>query len=91
MQKWYDASTLTYSIGDKSSVSAPSLSLYLRPFEKTTTSLAFNGLKWNMAHYLEPIAIQHFIITSDGSDLTKSPIYQNPGWPTIPNVGPIGF
>ena len=91
MQKWYKTGTLTYGIGDQSTVSAPTLSLYLRPFEKTTTSLAFNGLKWTMAHYLNPIAIQHFMLTTDGTDLTKSPIYQNPGWPLVPNVGPTGF
>ncbi|NWJ52243.1 MAG: RagB/SusD family nutrient uptake outer membrane protein [Bacteroidetes bacterium] len=91
MQKWYKASALTYGIGDKSTVSAPTLSLYLRPFEKTTTSLAYNGLKWTMAHYLNPIAIQHFMLTTDGTDLSKSPIYQNPGWPLTPNAAPIGF
>jgi hypothetical protein len=89
IQKWYKASLLTYGIGDKSSVSSPALSKYYRPYEKTTTSLAYGGYKWNMAHYLNPIAIQHFIITStDGIDLTTSPIYQNPGWGLVPNVGP---
>lgn len=88
MKDWYVASTLTYGIGDKSTVSAPSLSIYVRPFERSNTSLAFNGLKWTMAHYLNPIAIQHFILTTDGSDLTKSPISQNPGWPLIPSQGP---
>jgi len=87
MQYWYNASALTYGIGDNSAVSAPSLSLYLRPWEKTTTSVAYNGLRFTMAHYLDPISTQHFIITTDdGVDLTKSPIYQNPGWPTTPNV-----
>lgn len=91
MKKWYKPELLTYSIGNNSSVSAPSISLYLRPYEKSTTSLAFNGFRWTMAHYLNPIAIQHFIITTDGTDLTKSPIYQNPGWGLTPNVGPTGF
>ena len=87
MQNWYNASALTYGIGDNSAVSAPSLSLYLRPWEKTTTSVAYNGLKFTMAHYLDPIATQHFMITTnDGNDLTKSPIYQNPGWPTTANA-----
>lgn len=91
MQNWYDASILTNSIGDKSSVSAPSLSLYLRPYEKTTTSLVYNGYKWTMAHYLKPIAIQHFLITSKNNDVTTSPIYQNPGWPIIANMPPTGY
>jgi len=92
MQYWYPASELTYGIGDKSRVSSPSLSHYLRPFEKTTTCLAYNGYKWAMAHYLNPIAIQHFLITSsDGKDITTSPIYQNPGWSTTANTAPTGY
>lgn len=92
MQNWYDPSTLKYGIGDASNVSAPSISQYLRPYEMTTTSLAFNGYKWAMAHYLNPIAIHHFLITaSDGQDISTSPIYQNPGWPTTANVGPTGY
>ena len=47
-----------------------------------------DGYHWNTAHYLEPIAIQHFIITSENSsDLTSSVIYQNPGWPLVANQG----
>lgn len=34
-----------------------------------------------MAHYLDPIAAEHFLVTSSGGDLNSSPIYQNPGWP----------
>lgn len=87
MKKWYAAGTLTYNIGDASTVSDPSISLYLRPYEKTTTSLAYGGYKWAMAHYLNPLPIQEFLITTDNNDVTKSPLYQNPGWPIIPNVG----
>ena len=72
--------------------SDPFVSPYIRPFERTPTSLAYNGFKWTMAHYLNPIAIQHFMITTDdGTDLTKSPIYQNPGWTLKPNTAPTGF
>jgi hypothetical protein len=91
IKKWYNPVLLTYGVGDKSSVSDPELSQYYRPYEKTTTSLAYKGYRWTMAHYLNPIAIQHFIITTDGTDLSKSPIYQNPGWGLIPNVGPSGL
>lgn len=88
MQYWYKASDLKYSIGDKSTVSDPSLSPYLRLYQKTTTSLVFNGYKWAMAHYLNPISVQHFLITSpDGVDVTQSPIYQNPGWPIKADMG----
>jgi len=48
----------------------------------------FNGYKWTMAHYLNPIAVQNFLITSENNDVIGSPIYQNPGWPLIPNQGP---
>ncbi|GAB3716444.1 RagB/SusD family nutrient uptake outer membrane protein [Spirosoma flavus] len=88
MKNLYAINTLTYGVGDKSTVSSPSLSLYLRPYEKTTTSLAYNGYKWHMAHYLNPIANQHFLITSQNNNLDTSPIYQNPGWPTAANQGP---
>ena len=92
MQDWYDPTTLKYGIGDASNVSSPSISLYLRPYEMTTTSLAFNGYRWASAHYLSPIAIHHFLITAtDGKDISTSPIYQNPGWPTTANVGPTGY
>jgi SusD family. len=88
MQNWYAAGTLKYGIGDASNVSSPTLSQYLRPYEMTTTSLAYNGYKWAMAHYLSPIATQHFMITStNGTDVTTSPIYQNPGWSTSANTG----
>lgn len=88
MQYWYRASDLKYGIGDKSTVSDPALSPYLRLYEKTTTSLVYNGYKWAMAHYLEPIAVQHFLITSpDGVDVSQSTIYQNPGWPIKADMG----
>jgi len=92
MQKWYKASSLTYTGGTSSTVSDPTKSLYLRPYQRTTTSLAYNGFKWTMAHYLNPIAVQNFQITADASgDIATSPIYQNPGWPITANAGPTGF
>ncbi|MFW5872511.1 MAG: RagB/SusD family nutrient uptake outer membrane protein [bacterium] len=89
MEEWYDPEDLTYSIGDKSTVSDPDRSIYLRPYERTPTSLVFDGYRWSMAHYLSPIAMQHFLITTDDSDVTNSPIYQNPGWPIEANAGPV--
>lgn len=88
MQQWYAAGTLTYDIGDRSTVSSPTRSPYFRPYEKTATSLAYNGYKWHLAHYLNPIAAQHFLITSAGGSVERSPIYQNPGWPVGANEGP---
>ncbi|MFV0564879.1 MAG: RagB/SusD family nutrient uptake outer membrane protein [Flavobacteriaceae bacterium] len=88
MQNWYDTGTLVYDSGS-ANVSAPTRSTYLRPYEKTGNELVFDGYKWMMAHYLQPIAIQHFLITSVGNDINSSPIYQNPDWPTNANEGAL--
>lgn len=86
-----------FYIGDGSgkvpNMSSPALSEYVRPYEKTTNNLLFNGMKWTPAHYLQPIDMGQFNITSkvgeNGSvDHSSSPLYQNPGWPTIADQGP---
>jgi hypothetical protein len=47
-----------------------------------------SGYSWHMAHYLSPIAENHFIESaSDTGDLTTSPIYQNPYWSTTHDTG----
>ena len=90
MQDWYTDSNgksiLKYGMDDdESNVSEPSTSEYLRPFQITNKSLAKNGLTWKMAHYLVPIGYKHFTLTSQGSDVSSSPIYQNPYWDVLPN------
>jgi hypothetical protein len=87
MQDWYEAGYL--KPGDN--VSTPERSVYLRPYERTGDELVFNGYRWNMAHYLNPIAYEHFLITSENNEVTTSPIYQNPGWPTAPNLPPTNL
>lgn len=75
---------LKYDQADEknNNVSSPSLSDYLRPNQVTSTNQYYNGLYFYEAHYLDPIAVQHFMITSpDGSTVSQSSIYQNPGWP----------
>jgi hypothetical protein len=67
------------------------LSPYLRIYQKTPTVLAFTGYKWAMAHYFSPVAMQHFLITSENNDVSTSPIYQNPGWPAEANKPPLGY
>lgn len=69
----------------KNNVSSPSLSEYLRPNQKTSVNnLYYNGFFFYQAHYLQPIAVQNFLNTAeDGSTISTSPIYQNPGWPTV--------
>lgn len=73
-----------YDGSSDANVSSPNSSDYLRPYEIMKTNRAYEGYGWSMAHYLEPIAIQHFIITSSvgiGGEYADSPIYQNPYWP----------
>ena len=78
---------LVYDQNDqsKNNVSSPSLSSYLRPNQKTNiNNLYYEGFYFYQAHYLEPIAVQNFLNTaSDGKTIADSPIYQNPGWPTV--------
>lgn len=78
---------LVYDQSDqsKNNVSSPSQSEYLRPNQKTSVNnLYYDGFFFYQAHYLQPIAVQNFMNTaSDGSTIADSPIYQNPGWPTV--------
>lgn len=93
MKEWYkDDKTgeynLTYGLDVEGAyVSPPERSEYLRPYEKSSKSQVLEGYRWTMAHYLHPIAIQHFILTSQTGNLTDSPIYQNPGWPMTAGEG----
>lgn len=80
------------SEGTTANVSPSSQSTYLRPYQIAKDNNRFyDGYKWHAAHYLSPIAMDNFIQTAtSGSkdDLTTSPIYQNPGWPTTAEQGP---
>jgi len=96
MQEWYKSAsgqTLLVQPGSPGTpnVSAKSDSDYLRPYRIITgaTNQVRDGYSWAFAHYLDPIAIQHMIITTpDGSGVPdNSVIYQNPGWPTVANSG----
>ncbi|MCC8114572.1 MAG: RagB/SusD family nutrient uptake outer membrane protein [Bacteroidales bacterium] len=78
----YEDGVLIYD-SDNANVSSPSDSEYLRPFRVKGSHIAYKGYIWKMAHYLEPININQMMVTStDGSDTSTSPIYQNPYWPT---------
>lgn len=83
MEDWY---TGLVSDGSASAnVSSPSLSEYLRPYEKNMTSgnLYRNGYIWKMAHYLQPMPIRQLLLTADDhASVERSPLYQNPYWPT---------
>lgn len=91
MQEQYkdkDGKSLLKYGSSGANVSDPAHSIYMRPQEINSNSLILKngGCKWAIAHYLNPIANQHFLITG-GVD--NSPIYQNPYWPTTANEGPL--
>ena len=79
MKGWYGAQ-LKYGTQD-ANVSSPSRSKYLRPYEKSEMSEAYEGLTFSMAHYLQPISVQEMILTSEDGTVSSSVIYQNPYWP----------
>lgn len=44
--------------GEKSNVSSPSLSKYLRPYQISTENLLYDGYTFYEAHYLSPFSVQ---------------------------------
>lgn len=92
MKDWYSLAQLTYGAANNAAVvSDPALGKYLRPHQIRSNADSYRGSRWAMAHYLNPIAAQHFIITSIGGNVTDSPIYQNPGWPLTAGSGAKGY
>jgi len=84
MKSWYTAGQIVYGGTNSAAiVSDPALSVYLRPQEIRSNADSYKGARWAMAHYLSPIAVQNFTITSENGSIDSSPIYQNPGWPTV--------
>lgn len=69
-----------YTSSQRNNVSPSSVSKYIRPLQLNSTSAAYGGYTFPKQHYLEPIPISEFLLTG-GGDASKSPIYQNPGWP----------
>lgn len=94
MQNWYVSNGKSTLIpagtsGKTANVSRESESVYLRPYRINLSSnnLVLNGYSWVPAHYLSPIALNHFTITSEDGNPANSVIYQNPGWPLTANQG----
>lgn len=88
MKAWYTSEQLVYGAESKDAiVSDPALGMYLRPQEIRSNSLSYNGASFVMPHYLSPIAIEHFQLTSTDGSVDNSVIYQNPGWPTVAGSG----
>lgn len=67
-------------------VSPKSFSKYYAPYHILSNNRVYDGYRWKMAHYLDPIAVQHFLITGSG-DTVNSSLYQNPGWPMRAGMG----
>ncbi len=78
-----------YDGSNSATVSSPSLSAYLRPYEKnmTGTNLFRDGYTWHKAHYLQPMPIREMQLTApDRVTVSESSLYQNPYWPTITDM-----
>ncbi|TKG89399.1 RagB/SusD family nutrient uptake outer membrane protein [Puteibacter caeruleilacunae] len=94
MKDWFvdDEGASTLKAEPESSnpnVSPEANSMYLRPYQiRQGNNDFYNGYNWHPAHYLSPIAYEHFLITSQGGDVSTSVIYQNPGWPVEAGAGP---
>lgn len=86
MEAWYEGKLINDE-SDVANVSSPAKSEYIRPNEINRKSLVYDGYRWAMAHYLSPLPIKQFQLTSPDADLTKSPLYQNPGWSLVPDEG----
>lgn len=73
--EYYEEAKKTLGAG---TVSQQSVSNYLRPLQTSTNSNAYNGYDFPKPHYLEPIPISEFSLTTVNGSST---MYQNPGWP----------
>lgn len=81
MESWYNADQL------KQAVSSKEISEYVRPHESKASSNVKDGLRWTMAHYLQPMPIKQLMLTApDFTTPEQSVTYQNPYWPTQPNL-----
>jgi len=74
------------TLKENENISSKEYSKYVAPYHILDNNKVYNGYQWNMAHYLDPIAVQHFLITGEG-DVAASTLYQNPGWPTQAGMG----
>ena len=74
------------NLKENENVSPKSFSTYYAPYHILENNRVYDGYRWNMAHYLDPIAVQHFLITGGGK-VDGSVLYQNPGWPTQAGQG----
>lgn len=77
---------------EKGNMSSKSISNYIAPYEKIIVNnniATQKGFLFTPAHYLEPIGMDVFRLTSsDATNYDTSVVYQNPGWSTQGATGP---
>lgn len=81
MEGWYKASDLVVN-PESGRVSPKENSEYLRPYQIVKNqNLYYDGYKWNVAHYLDPLPMSAFRLTAtEKGNIGSSEVYQNPGW-----------
>lgn len=80
MNLWEEMYSMYDGINLNGVVSPQSVSNYIRPLQKSTTIVCYDGYNFPKPHYLEPIPIAEFLLAVDATG--KCTLYQNPGWPT---------
>lgn len=82
IEEWYKDEKVVADGSVNANMSPKENSEYYRPYQRQSNQTCYDGMTWCMAHYLNPIMIKQFLLTSpDGKDMEQSPLYQNPYWP----------
>ena len=72
--------------GAKATMSAKTLSKYVRPYQiQKTNNILYNGYTFYQAHYLSPFSYQEMQLCSPDGTAENSNLYQNIYWPVQAN------
>ena len=72
--------------GANATMSAKTLSKYVRPYQiQTTNNILYNGYTFYQAHYLSPFSYQEMQLCSPDGNAENSNLYQNIYWPVKAN------
>ena len=72
--------------GANATMSAKTLSKYVRPYQiQTTNNILYNGYTFYQAHYLSPFSYQEMQLCSPDGTAENSNLYQNIYWPVEAN------
>ena len=72
--------------GEKATMSAKTLSKYVRPYQiQKTNNILYNGYTFYQAHYLSPFSYQEMQLCSPDGNAENSNLYQNIYWPVEAN------